>query len=160
MVPKGTNPTHDGDPVRHSIPQRASGGPINAFQQTERLEQVEGGSGERRLRSVQKQITVWITKELSNSSDTWKPRSEDTLTRIYGCATMWHETEAEMEEMLKSIFRIDKDHEFRQDHQLELIKSCSSSQRLFTGCPRRRRGCTIMIRITTSGRLTSSSTTP
>ena len=32
----------------------------------------------------------------------------DRITRIYGCATMWHENFDEMIEMLKSIFRIDK----------------------------------------------------
>lgn len=34
----------------------------------------------------------------------------DTTTRIYGCATMWHENTQEMAEMLKSIFRIDEDY--------------------------------------------------
>ncbi len=33
----------------------------------------------------------------------------DRVTKIYGCATMWHETLDEMMEMLKSIFRIDMD---------------------------------------------------
>ena len=32
----------------------------------------------------------------------------DSITRIYGCATMWHENYDEMIEMLKSIYRIDK----------------------------------------------------
>jgi hypothetical protein len=32
----------------------------------------------------------------------------DRITKIYGCATMWHENFDEMIEMLKSIFRIDK----------------------------------------------------
>ena len=34
----------------------------------------------------------------------------DTTTRIYGCATMWHENTQEMTEMFKSIFRIDEDY--------------------------------------------------
>jgi len=32
----------------------------------------------------------------------------DEVTRVYGCATMWHESLPEMQEMLKSILRIDK----------------------------------------------------
>ena len=34
---------------------------------------------------------------------------EDEVTRVYGCATMWHESPEEITEMLKSIFRIDED---------------------------------------------------
>ena len=36
--------------------------------------------------------------------------TEDKITRIKGCATMWHENQAEMSEMLKSIFRMDEDY--------------------------------------------------
>ena len=32
-------------------------------------------------------------------------RPSDKITKIYGCATMWHENKEEMIEMLKSIFR-------------------------------------------------------
>ena len=35
-------------------------------------------------------------------------KKSDAVTRIYACATMWHEEEDEMMEMLKSIFRIGK----------------------------------------------------
>ena len=35
-------------------------------------------------------------------------KKSDAATRIYACATMWHEEEDEMMEMLKSIFRIGK----------------------------------------------------
>ena len=41
-------------------------------------------------------------------------RASDKITKIYGCATMWHETKEEMMEMLKSIFRIDKDYSARR----------------------------------------------
>ena len=35
---------------------------------------------------------------------------EDKVTRIKGCATMWHENTEEICEMLKSIFRMDEDY--------------------------------------------------
>ena len=34
---------------------------------------------------------------------------DDKVTRIKGCATMWHESTEEICEMLKSIFRMDED---------------------------------------------------
>nr|XP_022916186.1 uncharacterized protein LOC111426064 [Onthophagus taurus] len=34
---------------------------------------------------------------------------EDSITRIYGCGTMWHETKEEMITFLKSIIRMDED---------------------------------------------------
>ena len=37
-------------------------------------------------------------------------RDEDKITRIKGCATMWHENSDEMSIMLKSIFRMDEDY--------------------------------------------------
>ena len=54
-------------------------------------------SGERIVKFLPTKIDDTISKE-------------DKITRIKGCATMWHENQAEMSEMLKSIFRMDEDY--------------------------------------------------
>ena len=41
-------------------------------------------------------------------------KGSDRVTRIYACATMWHEEEEEMLEMLKSVFRVDSDYSARR----------------------------------------------
>ncbi len=52
-------------------------------------------------------------------------KASDKITKIYGCATMWHETKDEMMEMLKSVFRIDKDYSARRLAQKYLqVKFC------------------------------------
>lgn len=43
--------------------------------------------------------------------------SADAITKIYACATMWHETAHEMTCMLKSIFRMDEDQCARRNAQ-------------------------------------------
>ena len=48
--------------------------------------------------------TISIHTESSQTNVT-KTKTSDSITRIYACATMWHETQSEMLEMLKSIFR-------------------------------------------------------
>ena len=43
--------------------------------------------------------------KVHQEEDTSGIKPSDSITRIYACATMWHETQGEMLEMLKSIFR-------------------------------------------------------
>ena len=40
-------------------------------------------------------------------------KASDRISRIYACATMWHESEEEQLEMLKSLFRVDSDYHRR-----------------------------------------------
>jgi len=50
-------------------------------------------------------------------------RESDNIRRVYGCATMWHETPNEMKTMLKSILRMDEDQAARRNAQkyLEVV---------------------------------------
>lgn len=41
-------------------------------------------------------------------------KPSDRVTKIYGCATFWHENLEEMMEMLKSLFRVDMDYSSRR----------------------------------------------
>ena len=58
-----------------------------------------------------RQKIATTTVKYGEGSGSLKP--EDKVTRVFGCATMWHETEEECTEMLKSIFRIDEDYSAR-----------------------------------------------
>ncbi|XP_047473988.1 chitin synthase chs-2-like isoform X2 [Penaeus chinensis] len=57
--------------------------------------------------------TISIHTDSSNTNVS-KTKSSDHITRIYATATMWHETEEEIMEMLKSILRMDEDQSARR----------------------------------------------
>ena len=57
--------------------------------------------------------TISIHTESSQPGNT-KTKTSDSITRIYACATMWHETKSEMMEMMKSLFRMDEDQSARR----------------------------------------------
>ena len=57
--------------------------------------------------------TISIHTE-SSQPTTAKAKTSDSITRIYACATMWHETKKEMLEMIKSLFRMDEDQSARR----------------------------------------------
>ena len=52
--------------------------------------------------------------KVHHEEDTSGIKPSDSITRIYACATMWHESEDEQLEMLKSLFRIDSDYHRRE----------------------------------------------
>ncbi|XP_012283627.1 uncharacterized protein LOC105701456 isoform X1 [Orussus abietinus] len=52
--------------------------------------------------------TIYEQTDGSNTPPT-TVKSSDHVTRIYACATMWHENKEEMIEFLKSILRLDED---------------------------------------------------
>ncbi len=71
----------------------------------------KGGSSNAAKRSNKPKRKI---SALSPTYDDFDAVELDTTTRIYGCATMWHENTDEIAEMLKSIFRIDEDYSARQ----------------------------------------------
>ena len=58
--------------------------------------------------------TISVYTDSSSAENAKKTKSSDHITRIYACATMWHETKEEMMEVLKSIFRMDEDQSARR----------------------------------------------
>ncbi len=57
--------------------------------------------------------TISVNTE-SSGTQASKTKTSDSITRIFACATMWHETKGEMMQMLKSLFRMDEDQSARR----------------------------------------------
>lgn len=70
---------------------------------TEELSEIEKEKGDEYYET----ISVHTDGSAIHNKPTIK--SSDNITRIYACATMWHETKDEMIEFLKSIMRMDED---------------------------------------------------
>ncbi|XP_022241118.1 uncharacterized protein LOC106458718 [Limulus polyphemus] len=57
------------------------------------------------------------TNDTSSSHNGRSVRNIDHITRMYACATMWHETPDEMIQMLNSVMRMDEDQSARRNAQ-------------------------------------------
>ncbi|EFP05266.1 hypothetical protein CRE_24295 [Caenorhabditis remanei] len=55
----------------------------------------------------------------SDENDELRIRNDevDRVSTVYGCATMWHETETEMRQVLRSILKLDVDHATRMNNK-------------------------------------------
>ncbi|KAG8224960.1 hypothetical protein J437_LFUL005668 [Ladona fulva] len=56
--------------------------------------------------------------DVNLNTDSLENKSSDCTTQIYVCATLWHEREDEMKNLLKSIFYLDSDQSARETAQI------------------------------------------
>jgi len=70
-------------------------------------------SGSRLIKTEELRLEAHRSSVLMADSIPVDSPATDNVTRIYTCATMWHETADEMATFLKSIFGMDKDHSSR-----------------------------------------------
>ena len=77
---------------------------IKHFNQMKTLS-AESEEEKKQTKPKRRKISAWSAQ----NNDFVDLSKDDQTTRIKGCATMWHENTEEIEEMLKSIFRIDND---------------------------------------------------
>nr|CAD7418025.1 unnamed protein product [Timema poppensis] len=79
------------------------------------------------------------TEFMSNTLLSEHVQPMDSITRVYACATMWHETREEMTCMIKSLLRMDVDHAIRKYLQkhLELIDPNYYEFEMLSACHQR-----------------------
>ncbi|KAK3584473.1 hypothetical protein CHS0354_005276 [Potamilus streckersoni] len=59
------------------------------------------------------------SEALDNEGGSYEQKAQDRIPpMIYACATMWHETRREMVQLLKSLFRMDKDQSLRRHAEI------------------------------------------